>query len=88
MSEEAISEEPEIFVEILHNIRYLVVKHGEISARERIPLHVFNMTDEKAKLWFMRSIISRVKRKMHRKLREKQLASPNHNNIYVMRHKK
>ncbi len=56
----------ELYFEELGNIPYLVVKENGQTARERIPRHVWNMTDEIAKQWFMKELISKLKRKMHK----------------------
>ena len=69
MSEEDIS----IVVESVSNIRYLVVKDGDLVAKERIPLHIWNMTDHKAKMWFMKEFITKVKKKMFKMKNSKQV---------------
>ena len=64
MSDKDEELEPEVFIESVSNIRYLVVRDGDRVARQRIPLHIWNMPDSKAKVWFMREFITKVKRKM------------------------
>lgn len=57
--------DPEISFEISGSARFLVAKAGDKTARERIPLHIWNM-DEPDKAFFMKEIITKLKRKMFR----------------------
>lgn len=65
-----MSSDPELSFEVVGHIRYLVVKEDGHTAKERIPLHVWNMTDETAKHWFYKEMVYKLRRKM-RKLNKK-----------------
>lgn len=54
-----------VYIKQVGHIYYLVVEDGEYMARERIPSHVMKM-EEKARHWFMKEFITRVKRKMYK----------------------
>ncbi len=56
-----------VYVEAIMHIRYLVVEHGEHRAKQRIPLHIWNLPEDSLqKKWFMRGLVSKVKRKIYK----------------------
>ncbi len=71
MSEETKVEEPkaddvQITMEIDGNRRYLVVTDQGITVKERIPLHVYNMTDAKQQYWFMAELTKKLRLRAHK----------------------
>lgn len=47
--------------------RFLVVKDGTFTAKTRIPLHVWNMSDGDLKNWHMTPFVKRLKKRLFQK---------------------
>lgn len=61
------NQEPNIYVKAVGHLRYLCVEDMGIVEQVRIPLHIFNMEECTQKKWFMKDLVSKVKRKVYKR---------------------
>lgn len=64
---DGIDDNIHVYISAIMHLRYLVVEHGEHKAKERIPLHIWNLPDDSVqKKWFMKQLVTKVKRKIYK----------------------